>query len=242
MNSQNYSNRNSYSPQCLSRAVATICPDIQERLNRRIALDERRLWWELSSCILSSQVPYPLSTAAANAIDNDGILHDKRTSTAKRAKRLEELLSTPLEVEGKQRAYRFPVARARQLAAAHDVVMDTKGSLGELIHNLETASETRSWFVKHVSGIGPKQASMFLRNVGVSYELAILDRHVLNYMTKLGMYSGENYSISSLSQYRRHEDTLKKHAEDLNCPVGLLDWAIWIVMRVANRTPEVATA
>lgn len=227
----------------LSRAVASICPDIRDRVSKaEIPTDERRLWWELSSCILSSQVPYPLSTAAANAIDNDGILHDKRTSASKRAKRLEELLSAPLEVDGKQRFYRFPVARARQLAAAHNMVMETRGSLGELIHDFETGTEARSWFVKHVSGIGPKQASMFLRNVGVSYDLAILDRHVLNYMTKLGMYSGDNYSISGLAQYRRYEEALIGHAQELDCPVGLLDWAIWIVMRVANRTPEVATA
>lgn len=227
----------------LSRAVAAICPDIRDRVSKSvIPTDERRLWWELSSCILSSQVPYPLSTAAANAIDNDGILHDKRTSASKRAKRLEELLSAPLEVDGKQRTYRFPVARSRQLAVAHTVVMETHGSLGELIGSFGTASEARSWFVKHAPGIGPKQASMFLRNTGVSYELAILDRHVLNYMSKLGMYSDDSYSISGLAKYRRHEQTLIEHAQELDCPVGLLDWAIWIVMRVANRTPEVATA
>lgn len=232
-----------YNKSKLQHAVASICPDIRDRVSKAvIPTDERRLWWELSSCILSSQVPYPLSTAAANAIDSDGILHDKRTSSSRRAKRLEELLSAPLEVNGKQRTYRFPVARARQLALAHDVVMDTYGSLGELIDNFETASEARGWFVKHVPGIGPKQASMFLRNTGVSYELAILDRHVLNYMSKLGMYSDGSYSISGLTKYRRHEQTLIEHAQELDCPVGLLDWAIWIVMRVANRTPEVATA
>lgn len=227
----------------LSHAVASICPDIRDRVSKVvIPTDERRLWWELSSCVLSSQVPYSLSTAAANAIDNDGILHDKRTSASKRAKRLEELLSAPLEVDGKPRSYRFPVARARQLSAAHDVVMTTRGSLVELTHSFETATEARSWFVKHVPGIGPKQASMFLRNTGKSYELAILDRHVLNYMTKLGMYSDDSYSISGLTKYRRHEQTLIEHAQELDCPVGLLDWAIWIVMRVANRTSEVATA
>lgn len=232
-----------YNKSKLQHAVAAICPDIRGRVSKSvIPTDERRLWWELSSCILSSQVPYPLSTAAANTIDSDGILHDKQTSASKRAKRLEELLSAPLEVDGKQRAYRFPVARARQLSAAHDVVMETHGSLGELIDSFETASESRSWFVKHVPGIGPKQASMFLRNTGVSYELAILDRHVLNYMSKLGMYSDDSYSISGLTKYRRHEQTLIEHAQELDCPVGLLDWAIWIVMRVANRTPEVATA
>jgi len=79
---------------------------------------------------------------------------------------------------------------------------------------------------------------MFLRNVGVSYDLAILDRHVLNYMAALGIYSGTGGSIASLAQYRRLEAVLRAHADHLACPVGLLDWAIWIVMRVANRKME----
>ena len=79
---------------------------------------------------------------------------------------------------------------------------------------------------------------MFLRNAGLSYNLAILDRHVLNYMSAIGLYSGKKQSIATLSQYQRHETTLRDHADDMNCPVGLLDWAIWIVMRVANRKME----
>lgn len=220
----------------LSSAVAAICPDICDRVrNATIAKDDRRLWWELSSCILSSQVPYPLSTAAANAIDSDGVLHDKRASVGARTERLQQLLSAPMSVNGRWRAYRFPVVRARQLAAAHSVVTDTKCTLGELINTIANATTTRGWLVKHIPGIGPKQASMFLRNAGVTYDLAILDRHVLHYMSKLGMYSGDKYSISALTHYRRHEEALKKHAEELDCPVGLLDWAIWIVMRVAKQ-------
>ena len=79
---------------------------------------------------------------------------------------------------------------------------------------------------------------MFLRNVGVSYDLAILDRHVLNYMSALGIYAGSNLSIGCLTRYRQYEVVLRDHAEDLDCPVGLLDWAIWIVMRVASRKVE----
>lgn len=225
----------------LKKAVAAICPDIRDRVrNTPIPNGESRMWWELSSCILSSQVPYSLSTAAANAIHDDGILLDKRTCTVKRTKRLEEVLSTPLDVDGKKRNYRFPVARARQLAAAHSVVMDNQCTLGELVSQFQNATEARTWFVKHVPGLGPKQASMFLRNTGVSYDLAILDRHVLNYMSKLGIYCDAKNSISGLAKYRRYEEALIKHAEELDCQVGLLDWAIWIVMRVANRTGETA--
>ena len=225
-----------HSPESLSNAVAAICPDIQSRVQYSVgACDERTLWWELSSCILSSQVPYPLATAAADAIDKKELLFHRYSDQDHLQKELIDILTQPLIVEGKSRKYRFPVVRARNLAQCHAVVTNTKHSLTELVLSFDSSIEARKWFVKYAPGIGPKQASMFLRNLGISYDLAILDRHVLNYMLQLGIYSGTKLFISSLKQYYKHEAVLQKHAYELNCPVGLLDWAIWIVMRVANQ-------
>ncbi|MCC4113884.1 hypothetical protein LLG90_00815 [Aromatoleum toluclasticum] len=232
---------NAYAPGRLSNAVAAICPDIQAHARRpSTPPDERRLWWELSCCILSSQVPFALAVAAADAIDAAGILlFDHRGTDAQSlTSRLAEVLSTPLSVEGRSRSYRFPAARARHLAATHTAVITESGSLRALLNRFGDAAEARAWFVTHALGMGPKQASMFLRNAGLSYELAILDRHVLNYMAALGIYSGTNLSIAGLAQYLQHEIVLRDHARTLDCPVGLLDWAIWIVMRVANRKME----
>lgn len=227
---------NLYTSQCLSNAVAAICPDIRARVSSASKpLDERRLWWELSSCILSSQVPYSLAIAAADAIDAEGLLLNDRCDLEVLNQLLVKVLSTPLIVEGRSRIYRFPVVRARHLVATRAVITAEKRSLREFVYSFHDVVKARTWFVKYVPGIGPKQASMFLRNTGVSYELAILDRHVLNYMSKLGIYSGTNLFISGLTQYRQHEAVLREHAQELDCPVGLLDWAIWIVMRVANR-------
>ena len=230
---------NTYEPKRLSRAVAAICPDILARVAHPAPpMDERRLWWELSSCILSSQVPYTLAVAATDAINAKCLLIDNHNDAESLASRIAEVLSKPLSVVGRLRSYRFPVARARHLAATHAAVIGEARSLRELIERFRNVEEARTWFVTNAPGIGPKQASMFLRNAGLSYNLAILDRHVLNYMSAIGLYSGKKQSIATLSQYQRHETTLRDHADDMNCPVGLLDWAIWIVMRVANRKME----
>ncbi|KJZ64367.1 8-oxoguanine DNA glycosylase [Pseudomonas fluorescens] len=225
-----------YSAEALSRAVAAVCPDIRTRIQTGMVSDERHLWWELSCCILSSQVPYSLAMAAADAIDEQGYLHCDEQSSERLAEQLFVLLSTPLEVEGKKRSYRFPRAKARYLASTWVAVTNAGGSLSALISG--DVNDVRAWLVAHASGMGPKQASMFLRNCGVTYDLAILDRHVLNYMTAQGIYSGAQASISGLNQYGRHENKLREHAQELDCPVGLLDWAIWIVMRVANQKQE----
>ena len=78
---------------------------------------------------------------------------------------------------------------------------------------------------------------MFLRNAGITYSLAILDRHVLKYMSALGITDHRQPYVSGLSTYLRLEQSLREHASRIGYDVGLLDWAIWIVMR-ADREPN----
>ncbi|MEG8016031.1 8-oxoguanine DNA glycosylase [Sphingomonas sp. 22R3R2A-7] len=226
-----------FAPMQLQRAVAAICPDIAKRATAAPRVrEEDRLWWELSCCLLSSQVPYALAVAAADRLDGSGLLHSARADQPDLTDRLTDLLSAPLTVSGTCRRYRFPQARARQLALTRLAVSAEAGTLCALIQTAGTGEAVREWLVGNAPGIGPKQASMFVRNVGLSYELAILDRHVLNYMTALTLSPTPIRATSSLSPYLRGETALRVHADDIGVPVGLLDWAIWIVMRVAKTT------
>lgn len=228
----------------LEYAVAAICPEIEERAKRsQGVLDERNLWWELSCCLLSSQVPYGLAVATAHALDERQLLLNTSVPQDELEQEIFGVLRQPVMVNGSLRNYRFPGSKSVQLASARATVSLQCGDLCSLISAFKNAASARAWLVSNVSGIGPKQASMFLRNAGISYELAVLDRHVLKYMTAIGLYDGTERAIAKLSQYRRHENTLISHADRLGFAVGLLDWAIWIVMRVAgSRDTERAVA
>lgn len=228
----------SYPPEALARAVAAICPDIKSRVPCTRILDERHLWWELSCCILSSQVPFSLAMAAADAIDKTGVLYDPHSSDDNVHQTLLSTLTSPLNVEQRERKYRFPKARANQLTMTRSEVYKTAKSLNTLLDRFNDSGETRTWLVSHAKGLGPKQASMFLRNSGITYEMAILDRHVLKYMHALGIHNSANMAVSGLAQYGLLESNLRQHADEMNCPVGLMDWAIWVVMRVANGRQE----
>lgn len=224
-------------PYKISKAVSAIYPDIEERVAaRKPTLDERYLWYELSCCLLSSQVPYPLAVAAADAIDKSNLLLDDHISESGLALELYKLLVQRLDVESRQRAYRYPRSRANQLAATRRVITKASGSLECLLQSFRKPTDTRSWLVQNTPGIGPKQASMFLRNICLSYDLAIIDRHVIDYMTVLGYYSKQVGSISHLANYQRQEKILVGHALEMDVKVGLLDWAIWIVMRAARSS------
>jgi N-glycosylase/DNA lyase len=225
----------------VEQAVAAICPDIAMRVaSRPPEWSERRLWAEFSTCLLSSQVPYPLAVAAAEAIDRTDVLLDERVGEKELFVRIGRTLREPVLVAGRRRFYRFPAVRARQLAASRAEVTRFAGNLQPLVLSFGDGALARAWFVAHLPGIGPKQASMFLRNSGVSYDLAILDRHVLDYMTSLSIQKELKPFRSNLVQYCRYEARLRLYANEMGFPVGLLDWAIWIVMRVASRkNPEV---
>jgi len=83
-----------------------------------------------------------------------------------------------------------------------------------------------------VCGFGPKQTSMFLRNVSSSYSLAILDRHALRFMNMVGLVSEQEMSMSStLPRYEAIEGRFGRYAVDIGYPTGYVDWAVWIVMR-----------
>ena len=99
--------------------------------------------------------------------------------------------------------------------------------------------EVREWLVRHAPGLGPKQSSMFLRNAGLTLDLAVLDRHVVRYMEAIELLARGGHHTATLKDYRATESLLRGHADEFGYRVGLLDWAIWIVMRVARSRREI---
>ena len=83
-----------------------------------------------------------------------------------------------------------------------------------------------------IPGIGPKQASLFLRNVSYTCDLAILDIHVLRYMTWIEAVPNVSLPPRSLNEYEHIEEGFRRHAVELGVPVGSLDLAVWVTVRV----------
>jgi len=82
------------------------------------------------------------------------------------------------------------------------------------------SADARRILVKNVKGLGYKEASHFLRNLG-RRDVAIIDRHVLRWL-------GEEKVTPK--NYERLERRLKKIAEGMGVDLAELDLRIWFEM------------
>lgn len=75
--------------------------------------------------------------------------------------------------------HRFHNNKSRFIVEARDHI-DIKQKIQSLVKK-EGQIGAREWLVKNIKGLGYKEASHFLRNVGY-FDLSILDRHILRVM------------------------------------------------------------
>ncbi len=85
--------------------------------------------------------------------------------------------------------------------------------------------EIREWLVKNIKGLGYKEASHFLRNIGI-YDFAILDRHILKNLKRYGVIEEVPKSLSP-KKYLEIEEKMRKFAERVDIPLSHLDLLFW---------------
>ncbi|KYK26778.1 N-glycosylase [Euryarchaeota archaeon SM23-78] len=86
-------------------------------------------------------------------------------------------------------------------------------------------SGAREWLVKNIKGLGYKEASHFLRNVGY-FDVAILDRHVLNLMYEDGVIKEIPKTLSK-KKYLEIENKFLQLASKLGMSPAELDLYLW---------------
>ncbi len=133
---------------------------------------------------------------------------------------------------------RFKNNKTRYLIEAREKFWSGGVSLRELLGECGDARSMRKLLVDSVRGIGFKEASHFLRNIGLGEDLAILDRHVLRVMAGLELLGsvpvvaggpGRVAIPQSLSgtKYIVLEERLRKYAARAGVPMGHLDFVLF---------------
>lgn len=187
-------------------------------------MSEAGLWRELVACVLGSATRYENANRALAALAAEGCLN--ATARGLSQARLRRTL--------KEAGYRFPGTRAEQIMRSAKRLYANGSGLRAFLERRGGLEEARSRVVENVHGLGPKQASLFLRNIGYSEDVAVLDTHVLGYMRLMGATDCVT-PPSSLRRYTECELEFRTIAKKIGLSVAVADVAVWVVMRVISR-------
>lgn len=125
-------------------------------------------------------------------------------------------------------AHRFPVARPRYIVSTRNYFYADCGmALRKRLRSFSDPFERRDWLAreKQVKGLGYKEASHFLRNIGVKGH-AILDKHVMRCLAEIGVLDTAK-PPSTRRKYLDVEQQLVRFARDIRVDFDELDLVLW---------------
>ncbi|MHA1799625.1 MAG: N-glycosylase/DNA lyase [Candidatus Helarchaeota archaeon] len=180
---------------------------VQERLTEFKKIGESNnhvIFKELCFCILTANCAAEKCINVQKEIDNGFLL----------------LTENELAARLKEVGYRFPNVRANYIVNARRFKDDIK----DLIESFDSSDKLRSYLSKNIKGLGYKEASHFLRNIGFD-DLAIIDFHIIDILQKHGLI--ERPKTLTKKKYREIENVLKEIGMKINMNMAELDLHLW---------------
>ena len=180
---------------------------VDKRLEEFKALGKKpskEIFKELCFCLLTANYSATGGIKIQKAI-NDGFCKLCESDLAKKLKEL---------------GHRFPNARASYIREAQQHAESLKNTL----NGLGDEQKIRDWLVDNVKGLGMKEASHFMRNIG--YEnVAIIDFHIIDILADNGLI--EKPKSMSPKKYVEIENVLKKLGSKARMNMAALDLYLW---------------
>ncbi|MDH7514546.1 MAG: N-glycosylase [Bacteroidota bacterium] len=190
------------------RLYREILPEIRHRLDEFRGVPPARYFYELCYCLLTPQSKASVCALACSELERRGFLQQPFDP--------ESLLRSPGD------GYvRFHRVKARRLVRARE----SFPPLAHLFHTSITDRELRVILSDRIEGLGFKEASHFLRNIGRT-GVTILDRHILRGMVELGVLRSVPSSMSR-TRYEQIETSFRELADALRILPEELDLLLW---------------
>lgn len=180
---------------------------IRKRLAEFAVVPKSEYFYELIYCLLTPQ------SSAENAM---------QVVTLLRQHNLKEENINPLYSLRNKNAYiRFHKRKSKYITLAKKQFP----AITEHMNKSNSAIELRSWLVKNIKGLGWKEASHFLRNIG-HRNLAILERHILKNLVRYYVIKQIPETLTA-RQYLKIENKFQKFAARIGIPIDELDLLFW---------------
>ncbi|HDQ59756.1 MAG TPA: N-glycosylase/DNA lyase [Candidatus Woesearchaeota archaeon] len=181
---------------------------IDQRMREFEALNKKtsREWFkELCFCILTANCAAHTCMQIQKNIE-DGFISLTENNLAERLR---------------NSGYRFPNIRANYIVQNRRFVNALKNKL----KNLDDF-EARKWLVQNIKGIGYKESSHFLRNVGYK-NTAIIDFHIIDILVKTNLIPRPK--TLTKTKYLEIENILKNIAIKSKLNLAELDLYLWFI-------------
>jgi len=201
----------------LQEIYRSIEGDIRKRLQEFKKIweegDDKKIFMELAFCLLTPQSKARICWRAVERLTEKDVLFQGSER---------EILEELGGVRFKERKALYIVEARKKFVDGGDIRI--KGQLKRLLNN--GVFLTREWLVESIKGLGYKEASHFLRNIGFGEDIAILDRHVLKNLRSLGVI-GEFPKSLSKRKYLTIENDVRKFSKHVKIPLDHLDLILW---------------
>jgi N-glycosylase/DNA lyase len=172
---------------------------------------DEEVFAELCFCLLTPQSSAKVCWEAVTALKKQSLL----------------LKGQPPELLPFLRSVRFSESKAKYIVEARNMFSkDGNLQLKSQITSFYNPFELREWLVENVKGLGYKEASHFLRNIGLGEGFAILDRHILRNLNQLGVIPEIPTTITK-KRYLEIEEKLRRFATEIDIPMADLDLLFW---------------
>lgn len=180
-----------------------------ENLHRR---KPEEIFKELCFCLLTPQSKAVSCHRALTELDKKGLLLKGKRSD------IEPHLKGMARFHSKKAAY---IVGARSLLHKGRAPIFGR-KLGAL-----PVKAARDWLVQNIKGLGYKEASHFLRNIGLGSDIAILDRHILKNLKRYGAIDRIPDSIGTRKRYLDIEDKARRFCKSIRIPLEEIDLLFW---------------
>ena len=173
--------------------------------------DDRRIFEELAFCIFTANTSAEMGAKAVDAVRNV-LIHGVADDMTRR-------------LEG---IYRFNNVRPAHIIHTRTYLKNSLNfKLKDKIKSFQDKNELRDFFAlnKGIKGLGMKEASHFLRNIGFK-GYAILDKHIINSLFEFEVIK-TNEKPKNAKEYLEIEQKFIDFSKDIGINMDELDLLLW---------------
>lgn len=199
--------------------LCAIYNQIKGKIERRLAVfenirnngTEEEIFTELVFCLMTPQTKARQSEKAIDVLSAKNYIFS----------------GTPAQLSKVLNIVRFRNTKAKNIVLARKKCqIGGQYALKKILDGFPSVNDKRKWLAENIMGMGYKEASHFLRNIGYGADLAILDRHVLRNLKAHGYIDDDGINLTP-KKYLEIESVLGRFAKKLKIPLDYLDFVLW---------------